>query len=55
MNATVGQMKWLGEVDAKVTNFVGMREVDTTVSQSMLWREGNARLNYFDGLEEVEV
>ena len=55
MKATVGQFKWLGEVDAKRIIFDGLREVDATVGQLRLLGEVVTKVNNFDGLGEVVV
>ena len=33
MEATAGQLRWLGKVVAKIYNFDGLREVEATLGQ----------------------
>ena len=55
MKETVGQLKWLREVDVKGINFDGLREMDATVGQLRLLGEMVAKVNNLDGLGEVVV
>ena len=45
----------LGEVVAKLENFDGFKEVETTVGRVRLLRKLVAKLKNFDGLREVEA